>query len=222
MNSRASSVMSFCWFPWAESLQRKVTWPSRISTSRPLEMATRCVASQILEDMLGTAEGRPGIDHPVQSLELSPESIEGLWPLPSSELAAKSELVSAVGNRQEFLGRGCQPFLPSPGLAVGASAMAAGLEHQILVGTVITLLEACSQSGGSACWGCPGTPCAGGTREYRPTAPGTPVGVDERPRRLPAEVPSPRSAVLLRAVDGPQRERIEGTANGLQSLQGHA
>jgi hypothetical protein len=56
-----------------------------------------------------------------------------------------------VGNRQEFLGRGCQPFLPSPGLALGASAIAAGLEHQIVVETVITLLEACSQSGGSAC-----------------------------------------------------------------------
>ena len=43
MNSMASSVMSFCWFPLAESLQRKVTWPSCISSNRPLEMATRCV-----------------------------------------------------------------------------------------------------------------------------------------------------------------------------------
>jgi hypothetical protein len=29
--------------------------------------------------------------------------------------------------------------------------MAAGIENEVLVGTVITLLEACAQSGGSAC-----------------------------------------------------------------------
>jgi hypothetical protein len=33
----------FCWFPLAESLPRKVPWPSCIWTRRPLEMATRCV-----------------------------------------------------------------------------------------------------------------------------------------------------------------------------------
>src|SRR5215471_10239355 len=56
-----------------------------------------------------------------------------------------------VGDRQEFVGRGGQPFFPSPGLALGTSAIAAGLENEVLVGTVITLLEACAQSGGSAC-----------------------------------------------------------------------
>src|SRR5215831_16202026 len=56
-----------------------------------------------------------------------------------------------VGNRQEFVGRGGEPFFPSRGLALGTSAIAAGLENEVLVGTVITLLEACAQSGGSAC-----------------------------------------------------------------------
>ena len=36
-------------------------------------------------------------------------------------------------------------------MALGTSAIAAGLENQVLVGTMITLLEACAQSGGLAC-----------------------------------------------------------------------
>ena len=63
------------------------------------------IASQILEDMLGTAKGRFGIDHPVQSLELSEELIEGSRLLPSRERAAKPEFVSAIGaaeQRQEL------------------------------------------------------------------------------------------------------------------------
>jgi hypothetical protein len=80
-----------------------------------------CIASQILEDMLGTAEACPGIDHPSQSLELSQESIECLRLLPRSELATKSELVSAVGaaeQRQELaskhLGEDCAGQEESP------------------------------------------------------------------------------------------------------------
>src|ERR1700687_2162121 len=69
---------------------------------------------------------------------------------------------------------------------------------------------------------CPGAPCADGTRAYRPIVPGTPVGVGERHRRLPADVPSPPSAVVLEVVDGFQLERVERTANGLQSLERHA
>src|SRR5712691_5240340 len=60
------------------------------------------IASQILEDMLGTAKGRFGID---QSLELAEESIEGSRLLPSRERAAKPEFVSAIGaaeQRQEL------------------------------------------------------------------------------------------------------------------------
>jgi len=63
------------------------------------------IASQILEDMLGTAKGRFGIDHPVQSLELSEESIEGSRLLRSRERAAKPEFVSAISaaeQRQEL------------------------------------------------------------------------------------------------------------------------
>lgn len=63
------------------------------------------IASQILEDLLGTGQGRLGIDHPVQSLELSEESIEGSRLLASREHAAKPELVSAIGaaeQRQEL------------------------------------------------------------------------------------------------------------------------
>lgn len=59
------------------------------------------IASQVLEDMLGIAEGRLGIDHPVQSLELSEESIEGSRLLPSSECAAKPEFVSAIGAAEQ-------------------------------------------------------------------------------------------------------------------------
>ena len=59
------------------------------------------IASQILEDLLGTAEGRLGIDHPVQSLELSEESIEGSRLLESSERAAKPEFVSAIGAAEQ-------------------------------------------------------------------------------------------------------------------------
>jgi len=40
--------------------------------------------------------------------------------------------------------------------------------------------------------------------------------------RLPADVPSPPSAVTLGVVDGFQLERVERTANGLQSLERHA
>src|SRR6266852_1984850 len=68
---------------------------------------------------------------------------------------------------------------------------------------------------------CLGTPCAGGRRAYRPTAKGTPVRIDERPRRLPAEVPSTLSAVILGAIDGLQLKRIKRTANRLESLQRH-
>jgi hypothetical protein len=42
--------------------------------------------------MLGIAEGRLGIDHPIQSLELSEESIEGSRLLESIERAAKPSL----------------------------------------------------------------------------------------------------------------------------------
>jgi hypothetical protein len=59
------------------------------------------IASQILEDMLGIAEGRLGIDHPVQSLELSEESIEGSRLLESSEHTAKPESVSAIGAAEQ-------------------------------------------------------------------------------------------------------------------------
>jgi len=55
------------------------------------------IASQILEHMLGTTEGCLGIDHPVESLELSEDSIERHRFLPSSERAAKPEFVSAIG-----------------------------------------------------------------------------------------------------------------------------
>ena len=56
-----------------------------------------------------------------------------------------------VGNRQQFLGCFCKPFFASRGLALGTSAMAAGLEREVLVGTMVTLLEAGAQSGGLAC-----------------------------------------------------------------------
>src|SRR5215471_10239356 len=69
---------------------------------------------------------------------------------------------------------------------------------------------------------CLGRPCAGGTRAYRPTVPETPVRIDERPPRLPAEVPSTLSAVILGVVDGLQLQRIKRAANRLQSLQRHS
>jgi hypothetical protein len=58
-----------------------------------------------LEDLLGAAEGRPGVDHPVQSLELAVEPIEHRRLFPRSEQAAKAEFVSAIGaaeQRQKF------------------------------------------------------------------------------------------------------------------------
>ncbi len=59
------------------------------------------IASQVLEDMLGIAEGRLGIDHPVQPLELSEEPIELSRLLESSERAAKPEFVSAIGAAEQ-------------------------------------------------------------------------------------------------------------------------
>ena len=59
------------------------------------------IASQILEDMLGIAEGCLGIDHPVQALELSEEPIELSRLLESSEGAAKPEFVAAIGAAEQ-------------------------------------------------------------------------------------------------------------------------
>jgi hypothetical protein len=59
------------------------------------------IASQVLEDMLGIAEGRLGIDHPVQSLELSEEPIEFNRLLESSERAAQPEFVSAISAAEQ-------------------------------------------------------------------------------------------------------------------------
>src|SRR5215510_14134242 len=69
---------------------------------------------------------------------------------------------------------------------------------------------------------CPGTPYAVGVRGYRPNEQGTPVRAVERHRRLPADVPSALPAVILGMVDGLQLQRVEGAAESLQPLQGHA
>jgi hypothetical protein len=62
-----------------------------------------CIASQVFEDMLGAAEGRPGVDHPVQSLELAVEPIEHRRLFPRSEQAAKADFVYAIMSRAATL-----------------------------------------------------------------------------------------------------------------------
>jgi hypothetical protein len=68
------------------------------------------------------------------------------------------------------VGRGGEPFFPSPGLALGTSAITAGQENNVLVGTVITLLEACAQSGGSACADVPERLALVGRKRIAPTS----------------------------------------------------
>ena len=67
------------------------------------------------------------------------------------EAARKREHDMAIGNWQKFLCRSCQPFVPSRGLALWTVPIAARVELNILVGTVVTLFEARAQSGGAAC-----------------------------------------------------------------------
>src|SRR5260370_1377200 len=55
----------------------------------------------------------------------------------------------AVRNRQKFFGGSVQPLITSRGLTLGAMPIAAGVKLDVLVRTVITLLEACAKSGGA-------------------------------------------------------------------------
>jgi hypothetical protein len=87
----ASSVMRFCWLPLADVSPAE----GHLAIVHPQQAAVGDghavrIASQVLEDMLGAAEGGPGIDHPVHSLKLSEESIERARSLPSSEGAAQA------------------------------------------------------------------------------------------------------------------------------------
>jgi len=56
-----------------------------------------------------------------------------------------------VRDREQFQGGSGQPFVACPGLALGASTIAAGVEEEELACTVIALFPACAESGGSAC-----------------------------------------------------------------------
>jgi hypothetical protein len=54
-----------------------------------------------------------------------------------------------VGNRQKFFGGSVQPLITSCGLALGAMPIAARVKLDVLMRTVITLLEARTESGGT-------------------------------------------------------------------------
>ena len=56
INSTASMVISFCRFPSAESLHRKVSWPFCRLIRRPLEIATRCVSQELLTPSMQDGE----------------------------------------------------------------------------------------------------------------------------------------------------------------------
>ena len=150
-----------------------------------------------------------------------PYTVRGFCKGNPRKLVRQCEGDMRIGRRQEFLGRSCQPFLPSPGLALGAGAIAARLKNEVLVGTVITLLEACAQSGGSACADVPERLALVGRKRIAPPRQelllvlAKDIG-DFQPRFHTL------SAVILGAIDGLQLQRVERTADRLQSLEGHA
>ena len=64
-----------------------------------------CIPGQVLEDVVGSPEGRPDLDHPFWFPEGAQETVESFRPLEPLNLSGQAELFTAKGGgemREKF------------------------------------------------------------------------------------------------------------------------